>query len=349
MSLSDLVWLSNAGGMQMDWVQAGGGNTSIKSGDQLIIKASGLTLSEMTETTGSVTVDLPAVLDIMDDSAAPSDKAACDAWATQRLQDAVIGEGRPSMETYLHALLGTVVFHGHPWAINALTQNPSHLMAFQTQFHQHLHLPYETPGVHLGQRLKEALEASDFSDDRPRIITLANHGLIVDGPDAETVFGIVDTIVEWSHDLLGMTYEGRQLHDLSTTLNEMCNESLWVMRVQHYALQTISDQVVRELAVGPLIPDQQVFCGYHVLSLSDWDDIDPLTAYFEQYGEGPKCFLIDGQLFLRAKTVKKMREAEDVLWGCVQSLRLIDEPTFLSPEESHYLGNWEAEAYRKSV
>ena len=56
--LSDLVSLSREAGSRVDYVQAGGGNTSVKLDDgYMAIKASGYLLKEMTESYGFVAVD----------------------------------------------------------------------------------------------------------------------------------------------------------------------------------------------------------------------------------------------------------------------------------------------------
>lgn len=352
MSLKDLIWLSNASGMQPDWIQAGGGNTSWKKGDSLFIKASGTTLSEMDKENGIVEVKLSKVCELLEDPNAPKEKSECDAWATRELQQAVKGNARgqrPSMETFLHAMLGKIVFHGHPWAVNAVMQNPTHFKAFQSTFPENKNISYETPGIHLGRELKKIMEQDPIKEKETQIITLENHGLIVSGPNADTVFKTTCSVVFWCHDYIGSPSQGLILHELSIQINKISKESLWIVPVEHYGLQRLSAPLIKQLMKGPIIPDQQVYCGYHLVEIIETEQYEAIESYCQKYAEGPKVILMEGQLFIRAKNMKKAKEAEAVLWGCVQSLRYIETPVFLSESETQYLGNWEAEAYRRSL
>ena len=63
-SLAQLIEISHAVGANREYVQAAGGNTSVKSPDgrTMAIKASGTALTLMSETDGWVEMDVAAVL-----------------------------------------------------------------------------------------------------------------------------------------------------------------------------------------------------------------------------------------------------------------------------------------------
>ena len=67
-SLAKLIEISRAVGGNDDCVQAGGGNTSVKSADgrRMAIKASGAALTSMSESDGWVELDTVKVLGIFD-------------------------------------------------------------------------------------------------------------------------------------------------------------------------------------------------------------------------------------------------------------------------------------------
>jgi len=67
-SLAQLIAISRAVGANPAYVQAGGGNTSVKSQDgrTMAIKASGTPLTAMSETAGWVEVDTARALSIFD-------------------------------------------------------------------------------------------------------------------------------------------------------------------------------------------------------------------------------------------------------------------------------------------
>jgi len=69
-SLAQLIEISHAVGANREYVQAAGGNTSVKSPDgrTMAIKASGTALTLMSETDGWVEMDVAAVLSALDRS-----------------------------------------------------------------------------------------------------------------------------------------------------------------------------------------------------------------------------------------------------------------------------------------
>jgi len=93
-SLSQLIAISRAIGANRDYVQAGGGNTSVKSHDgaTMAIKASGTALTAMSETAGWVELDTRGVLSIFNRSdLATLESNIREARVLQHLSSAVIG------------------------------------------------------------------------------------------------------------------------------------------------------------------------------------------------------------------------------------------------------------------
>src|SRR4051812_25683172 len=91
-------------------VQGAGGNTSLKDGDRLWVKSSGVRLSECRSNNAFTELDLHCVRARLATSDAEPDLSTC--------RRGVSG-GRPSIETSLHALMPQrVVAHLH--SVNAL-------------------------------------------------------------------------------------------------------------------------------------------------------------------------------------------------------------------------------------
>src|ERR1017187_4786504 len=128
-SLAQLIEISHVVGSNPEYVQAAGGNRSVKSPDgwTMAIKASGTALTLMSETEGWVELDVAAVLSVLDRAdlvALPAKER--EALVLQGLNSAIVGgHGRPSVESALHAMLGRVVIHTHAVAANALNCRPS--------------------------------------------------------------------------------------------------------------------------------------------------------------------------------------------------------------------------------
>src|SRR5579862_3819882 len=191
-SLAQLIEISHAAGSRLDYVQAGGGNTSVKSpdGQTMAIKASGTALTAMSESAGWVEVNVAAVLSIFDrKDLATLETDTREALVLKHFFAAVIGgQGRPSVETALHAMLGRVVIHTHPVAANALNCGPGVEALKAITLKQELPplwVPYTDPGWTLADTIRSL--ASDFSKNhgaQPTVIFMENHGLLVAAEDA---------------------------------------------------------------------------------------------------------------------------------------------------------------------
>ncbi|WGH79261.1 class II aldolase/adducin family protein [Jannaschia ovalis] len=156
-------------------VQGPGGNTSIKDGDTMWIKASGTELAEAQSRDIFVAVDLPR-------ARAEADGAG-DGTCRAALKDAD-GTLRPSIETTFHAILGArVVAHTH--SVATLTHAIS--AAGRAAAREKLadmpvaFVPYAKPGLPLTREI--AARATSAT----RVIVLENHGLVCAGGAVETV------------------------------------------------------------------------------------------------------------------------------------------------------------------
>ncbi len=187
--LSELLRLSHAVGADPDWVQGGGGNTSVKSSDgrSMWVKASGAALKEMTATRGWAKLDLPAVCALLDEPGLAARPAAeREALVLERLR-ATVREpsgARPSVESSLHALLDRVVIHSHPIQLTAfLCANGSRTgwrALLGELAAEALYVPYVDPGFTLAATLRAELAAFERASGRqPAIVLLENHGLFV--------------------------------------------------------------------------------------------------------------------------------------------------------------------------
>ena len=109
--INRFIDISNEIGSDIAFVQAGGGNTSVKlSTKEMLIKSSGIYLKDMTPNSGFCNVNFPEIKEyhynLIDDEEKYS----------QKLNESVIkGVGRPSMETGFHALIP------HKYVIHSLS------------------------------------------------------------------------------------------------------------------------------------------------------------------------------------------------------------------------------------
>ncbi|MFO0608603.1 MAG: class II aldolase/adducin family protein [Polyangiales bacterium] len=85
----------------LDHVQGPGGNASVKDGDALVVKASGVRLRDLADPASRARVPLARVLEALDGDAAAE-------------REVNAAQPRPSLEAYFHALGPRVVAHTHP-------------------------------------------------------------------------------------------------------------------------------------------------------------------------------------------------------------------------------------------
>jgi rhamnose utilization protein RhaD (predicted bifunctional aldolase and dehydrogenase) len=192
--LTDLVQLSRALGEP--WRRLAilaEGNTSQRLGeDQLAIKATGRSLRDVSAE-DLVVVSLRRLSDIVDDSEAGEADVADYFDEVQNEQGM-----RPSVEALLHVVCGVdagamTVAHTHPESVNALLcSDRADVLAGPPIFpdqvvvmgRRGLLVPYSDPGVVLARAVRARLAEHARQWDMPRVIYLANHGLVVLGSSA---------------------------------------------------------------------------------------------------------------------------------------------------------------------
>ncbi len=182
--LRELARLSARIGADLRLVQGSGGNTSIKAGDRLWVKASGTWLSQAEEK--SIFVSLP--LDEIRRRIAAGD--------AEDLSDlAEGGDGlRPSIETTLHAIFPhTAVVHVHSVNAIAWTVEEGGREALEERLHglAWAWVPYRKPGLPLCKAIMAAQHASDQQLD---LVVLANHGLVVAAENCADVEALLEGV-----------------------------------------------------------------------------------------------------------------------------------------------------------
>jgi rhamnose utilization protein RhaD (predicted bifunctional aldolase and dehydrogenase) len=242
----DLVALSRElGDPAADLVVLGEGNTSAALGDgTFLVKASGTRLGGVTEE-DLVRLNHAAVLDLVDDtelddhdqaglaarlrtaartgdagSAATADGATADGATAD---DSGAAPKPASIETMMHALAlelpgVRVVGHTHPTAVNALlcSERAADLVAgslFPDQVvvcgAHALLVPYAEPGLPLARAVRRGLvEYLDEHGTPPRLIHLANHGIVALGESSAQVLAVTTMAVKAARVLSGVLAVG---------------------------------------------------------------------------------------------------------------------------------------------
>lgn len=181
-----------------EWTILGEGNTSGRIDEKIFaVKASGSSLGTLTE------IELThcyfdRLLPLLDREDVTEQEIEDHLWASRVSKVSL----KPSVETFFHAHLLTLpgvnfVGHTHPISVNQVLCSPmGNSFARERRFPDEvvccgpvsLLIGYEDPGLALAQRIRR--EVGYFLHEHkkfPKVILLANHGVITMGPSAESV------------------------------------------------------------------------------------------------------------------------------------------------------------------
>lgn len=177
MSIGELLRVSRDIGRRVPhWTQGAGANISLKEGDTLFIKVSGLRLDEMTSEEHLARVKIRETSHAI--SAIPGDGQA----AEKQYSNALQGARKPSMETGMHLFLPRKwVFHFHSLAALLMAhenaENPARLKEWLNGAPIQFVEPVR-PGLLLSKRIKAAhAAAAPFTS----FYVLQNHGVLLEG------------------------------------------------------------------------------------------------------------------------------------------------------------------------
>ncbi len=193
--LQEIVEISRRYGEGTDWVIAGGGNTSIKDGETMWIKASGTTLAGIDESR-FVSMDRRA-LNALWEKSYPADpdrreeQALADLMACRTDREATV---RPSVETLMHALFPhRIVCHTHPTVINGVTCANAGEAETERLFGTFaVWIPTVNPGYTLAMEIRDRVRAWQASHEGawPTALVMQNHGLVVAGETPQAVHDV---------------------------------------------------------------------------------------------------------------------------------------------------------------
>ncbi len=343
--IAQLSDLCRAVGDDLLLVQGGGGNGSVKAGNRMWIKASGVRMADVGSGTGHCGLDLAGLR------------------AGQPLPQT---PPRPSMEWALHAALGPVVLHTHPVFTNAFACMADGRAALAQALGQEpVWLDYCAPGPELAAGLGRLVaEFQQQNRHLPEHVVLANHGLVASGASVAAVLQTTGRLTraaqQWfgalPDDALSMQPPDPKLQTwadgLQAALARRGHPQLAVRPAPHVTLTRAAAEPERWLRAGPLVPDDVVFgaSGAHVVEPSL-----PPDNWLESMGNIHTTMLIAVRglgVVLTASSGGTLRATAENLLAHVLIRRLVarrGEVQPLAPAAVAAILGMEAETYRQSV
>ena len=329
--LSRLASLSATLGLSEMLIQGAGGNTSMKEGDVLWVKASGAWLADAELRQIFVPLDLPRVRDRLQ------------AGSVESLTDHVLdsGEGlRPSIETSLHAVLPhLIVLHVHSiralaWAVqkDCLGKLDARLGDLRWCW-----IPYVRPGLPLTESVRLALSNGPID-----ILVLANHGIVVGGDTcSEAQARLMD--VERRLDLPAFA---RPCADLQF-LEGICDKTSYILPPQTACHSIAFGSACDVVAKGSLYPDHVVMLGPGVL-LAEPEDANAILATI-RFDNPPLVAIRDRGVVVRSDLSRGALAMCEALGLLVERIPNGVELSYLSKAQEYELMNWDSEKYRKGL
>jgi rhamnose utilization protein RhaD (predicted bifunctional aldolase and dehydrogenase) len=331
-ALDDLRRMSARVGRDITLVQGAGGNSSVKLGDVLWVKASGAWLSDAEHKDVFVPVDLPGA------------RAALAAGEEKMPVAPGFGEIklRASIETALHALLPhPVVLHIH--AVNAIAwsvrADGSEELAARLDGLNWRSLPYRRPGLPLSQAVAEIAPAD--------VLVLGNHGLVIGAATAAEAEALAHEV----EGRLALTPRNADPADLPALIR-ICARSDYRPAGDPVCHALATD--ARNLAIataGSLYPDHVVFLGPALPTLPKEISLGALAAGAEVQGvPAPVAVLVPGAGAVIRNDASAGAEPMLVCLGLVVTRLAADARIrYLPPDEEQALLNWDAERYRQQL
>jgi rhamnose utilization protein RhaD (predicted bifunctional aldolase and dehydrogenase) len=354
--LQALQNMSFFAGNRFDLVQAGGGNTSVKLDDhRMLVKASGINLTEVTQNSGHVAVDYRLIRTFLSEFDHQNlDKKQREVIANESMLSSKLStNGKPSIETFLHAMLNTYTLHTHPVSVNVLASKQNWKEALSNIWPDAIFVPYQTPGIDLAMAMSHELTVyMVIHNCFPKVVFLQNHGLIVSSNDPNEVITLTDQVSEAIEKHLNLDlHRYRDITHLQLLLSKVNSTDTCITCSDDTVINSLLSKENKDTPIWPFCPDTLIYCGVRPAFLDSISDEYSLQDYFKRYKEHPKVIILNGTVYFCANSIKKAKESEELLKFHLlvvasQNPQSIERLTL--PEVA-YLSNWEAEKFRQGV
>lgn len=329
-------YISAYAGARKDYVQGGGGNTSVKLNNKVMaIKASGYTLAEISAETGYVLVDYGKIRQYYDSVNPAEQKDYEEESLEMNLKSVLPGKGkeqlRPSVEVGFHSFLKDCVIHTHSVYANVLCCSCEGRGVAKKIFEgsgiRYLFIPYIDPGFRLTLAVKQALEAYEAQHgSAPEAVFLENHGMIVHGDDAKKTVLANEEVNSKIKEYLGMS--DFPSPDIRKTKYGYMNASDYLGR---FVVQNRADE---DYFNGlKLYPDQLVYIGNR---MGDTIKIDSATGQIAYHTGKKEAQTIEETIMGVVYVIESVRKAG-------LTLKQMDE------KGVSFINSWESEKYRSQL
>lgn len=373
-ALEKLIDISREYGKNKDFVLGGGGNTSFKDDKYLWIKASGVSLADITEE-GFVQLDR-SKLAVIAEAIYSEDSDERERQVMAHLHQAIVNPEkgkRPSVETSLHNLIRySYVVHMHPWMVNALLCARNSAKISRELFgNEALYIGYTDPGYVLFKKLSAEVETfRQVHGKDPQILLLENHGIFVSANTVEEIRNLYqDVFKRISSRISGeFRYEGRVVPDTASEVlpairMALSEQGLKIASIRNNSLieYFAENQLHFQKISLPFTPDQIVYCRAKYIYIQNARSAEEVVSLFrhqlerfrQEFGFDPKIILIKGMGLVAVdahyNAVQTALDVYEDLMKISYYSEFFGGPRFLTPDQISFIDHWEVENYRRKV
>ena len=345
--MADFVMLSRIAGSRADYVQGGGGNTSVKlDGGLMAIKASGFCLKDIAENDGYALLNSDAICKFYRDNQpadfADTEKAGSECTKANIQAMEGIPQHRPSVEAGFHSILKTFVLHTHSVYANlaACAKEGKEIAAkaFADAPYSWGWVDYQDPGATLAFAIRDEMDRVEKETGKvPSVILMQNHGIIVHDDNAMSCLAVhADANVRIAA-CFGLTENAFPQIQIKELAGGVYSAETPYLKARLTNCPYTQEQLLQE----PLYPDQMVFLiGTY---FQDQDTIEDGQAVANTK---------NGELLMRMGA-KKAQTMAETLTAVLFIMEQIQQAGYtvstMSSAARSFIANWESEKYRRSL
>ena len=339
--------VSGIAGARADYVQGGGGNTSVKLGGGLMaIKASGFCLSDITPNSAYAVLDGTAIRDFYLTSEPAQFENVETAGSNKAKESVKTIEGlqqlRPSVEAGFHSILKTFVVHTHSVYANlaACAVNCKEICAaaFEGADYSWGMVPYVDPGANLTFAIRDEMKRVEAeTGKKPGIIIMQNHGIIAHDDDPDVVLQLhadANKRLAKAFGITGDSFPKVSIKEIEPGLYEADTPYLTeALKGGAYTEQFLLEQ--------PLYPDQMVF----LIGTFGMDKAEVEEGQCVAYSDSGKVLMR-----MDSKKAQVLAETLTAVVFVISHIKAAGHPLSTMGEKAKsFIANWESEKYRKSL
>ena len=335
-ALQEFSRLSRDVGARRDYVQGGGGNTSVKLDDHLMaVKASGFCLGDVLPDQAYAVMDYAAIRAFYREHEERDFEDPEKAGSQQAKTSTVAVEGmaalRPSVEAGFHSLLGKFVIHSHSVYTNLACcavemQQILNAALADADFSWGV-VPYIDPGARLSFAIRDEMDRVERATGRvPSVLFMQNHGLIVHGETADAALALHEAVNARFAAFFGVAADAFSTMDLEAYIAKRLGARAYEGA---FFIET------------PLYPDQMVFF------------IGTLGFGSEEAKAGEVLLDLKSGSIRSAAGEAQTRVVTETLAAVLFIQEQIEKKGYtlstMGEKAKRFIANWESEKYRKSL